>query len=164
MKINNPNLGPSPDLLSIANYFIYISQKDEIDEGVKEGITHLKLQKILYFAQAAYLSLYDKELFIEDFQAWKYGPVIENLYHVYKDYNNGVLPVPDGYTPDLDEKKKVFLDGIWELFAKYSVGELINITHNHSPWKEAFDKGNNVVIEKKTLQVYYKDIFVLQED
>lgn len=158
------NAEPSSDLMSVANYFIYLAQKNEIDEGVSEGITHLKLQKILYFAQAAYLSLYDEELFVEDFQAWKYGPVIEELYHSFKQYANAALPLPTNYQPEIDKKKKEFLEGIWELFSKYSVGELINITHNHQPWKIAFEKGINFTIEKQWLKDYYKNIFTLQEE
>lgn len=55
----------------IANYFINLSLEQKIDDDLPEGITHLKLQKILYFAQAAYLSLYDKPLFEEEIYAWK---------------------------------------------------------------------------------------------
>ena len=41
----------------------------------KESMTHLKLQKLCYYAQAWYLTIYGQRLFNEEFQAWLHGPV-----------------------------------------------------------------------------------------
>lgn len=40
----------------IADFFITLANNEKI-EGTSEKITHLKLQKILYFAQSAFLAL-----------------------------------------------------------------------------------------------------------
>ncbi|MGN8398370.1 Panacea domain-containing protein [Helicobacter pylori] len=42
----------------------------------QKPITNLKLQKMLYIAQAES----DSKLIKEDFQAWDYGPVIPDVY------------------------------------------------------------------------------------
>lgn len=152
------------DVFDVANYFIKCSLDKKIDEGVAEGITNLKLQKILYFAQSAYLALNNKELFPDEIEAWKYGPVISSVYHKYKINVNTVLKLPEGYKDDLNVEVKKFLDGIWELFSKYSTRELVNITHNHKPWSDAYHKAPGTVIEKKVLEDYYKGIFKFQED
>jgi len=152
------------DIFDVANYFISLSQKTEIDKGVYEGITHLKLQKLLYFAQAAYLSIYDTELFENEIQAWDFGPVIPVIYQKYKTFGNSLLDLPTDYTNSLSKEITYFLDGIWEMFAKYSAVELINITHEHKPWKVAFKAGMNNIIEKSAMQEYYKNIFEFQED
>ena len=39
-------------------------------------LTNLKLQKLLYYAQAWYLVLLNKPLFAEDFQAWAHGHIL----------------------------------------------------------------------------------------
>ena len=73
------------NVFDVANYFIGLSLKNKLDtDGTVEGITNLKLQKILYFAQCAYLALYDKPLFEDEVLAWEYGPVISSVYNKYK--------------------------------------------------------------------------------
>jgi uncharacterized phage-associated protein len=41
----------------ITDFFITLANEEKFDEGIPEGVTHLKLQKILYFAQSAFLAL-----------------------------------------------------------------------------------------------------------
>lgn len=145
----------------IAAFYVNLANRQFIDEGVTEGITNLKLQKILYFAQAASLSLNQTPLFDDDFEAWKFGPVIPGIYHQYKEYGNAPIISSSGeLSTDLDDETKMLLEGIWELFGKFSAAELVNITHNHSPWKEAFYSGKeNTVIQKSVLENYYKRFF-----
>ena len=40
-----------------------------------DPISNLKLQKLLYYAQAWFLALQDKPLFDERIEAWAHGPV-----------------------------------------------------------------------------------------
>ena len=47
---------------NVANYFIYLSSKVVGDNKEREGITNLKLQKILYFAQAYFVAKVGKTL------------------------------------------------------------------------------------------------------
>lgn len=56
-----------------------------VDMCLSEGhpISNLQLQKILYFCQLEYLRETDSFLFDDDFQAWKYGPVIPSVYRKY---------------------------------------------------------------------------------
>jgi uncharacterized phage-associated protein len=149
----------------VADYFIHLASKESIDEGISEGVTPLKLQKLLYFAQAVSLSLYDKKLFNEDIEAWKYGPVISSLYHKYKSELNAPLVVTSGtYAEIQDTQTKELIEGVWELFGKYSAGELVEITHKHIPWKSVYVDGVNAVIPPESIRSYYKDIFELQNN
>ncbi len=146
----------------IAEYYINIANSEVIDEGgVCESITNLKLQKILYFAQAAHLSVYNKPLFKEEIEAWKFGPVVPSVYHKYKHLGN--KPIEDIYPKlVLTEDLKTFLNSVWTIYGKFSAAELVEITHNHKPWKEAFynnaDK-DNVVISQEYLKQHYKGYY-----
>lgn len=64
----------------IADYFIAVSN------STHDLITNLRLQKLVYYAQAWHLAIYQEPLFSEDFQAWVHGPVIPQLYTQYKEY------------------------------------------------------------------------------
>ncbi|ASM34650.1 prophage ps3 protein 01 [Campylobacter sputorum subsp. bubulus] len=46
-------------------------------------ISNLQLQKTLYYIQYEFLTKMDKPLFEDDFEAWKFGPVIPSVYYEY---------------------------------------------------------------------------------
>ena len=69
---------------NVAKYVIYLASQAFVgDNKEREGITNLKLQKVLYFAQAYYLSKIGKPLFSDNIEAWEYGTLslvsIENI-------------------------------------------------------------------------------------
>lgn len=148
----------------VADYFIQLSSQKMVDENTPEGVSPLKLQKLLYFAQAASLALTGKKLFEEEIQAWKFGPVIASVYHAYKDAGNTPLIKSTGEFESItDEEAQKMIRGVWELFDKYSASELVEITHNHTPWKESYKEGLNQTIDVNILRDYYKNIFTYQE-
>jgi uncharacterized phage-associated protein len=46
----------------------------------KENMSHIKLQKLCYYAQAWYLALFDVPLINDKFHAWIRGPINQNLW------------------------------------------------------------------------------------
>ena len=58
----------------------------------KEPMTHKKLQKLCYYAQAWHLALLNEPLFNENVEAWIHGPVIPALYAKYADYGWSDIP------------------------------------------------------------------------
>ena len=145
----------------IYNYIL--KQKSEfVPDEILEFPTQLKLQKLLYFVQAAYLSLLNKPAFNEEIEAWQYGPVVREIYEKFKDYWRNPIEFDEeelrkNYEKFSDEEKEL-ISFINETFWKYSASRLVDITHNHKPWKDAWDKGHNI-ITKKELQNYYKNLF-----
>ena len=122
-----------------------------------EVITHLKLQKILYFAQAAHLAINKKKLFRDKIHAWDLGPVVANVYQEFKSKRLIDVPKGDGYKK-IDKDTQAFLKDIWSIFGKFSAGKLVDLTHEHRPWQDAHraDRGE---IEPKVLQEFYTGIF-----
>lgn len=60
----------------IANWFLsYNDYLREIEDEDTDYISNLKLQKLLYYAQGSFLSIYDKPLFEDPIEAWRHGPV-----------------------------------------------------------------------------------------
>lgn len=151
----------------VAKYFINLANECFIDDEFAEGITNLKLQKILYFAQSAFLSTQETHtpLFNEEIQAWKFGPVVPDIYHLYKSFGNRPIELADdGVEWDLPANVQVFLDSVWSIYGKYSATELVEITHNHKPWKLAFfsTPGSNTTITTETLREHYRGYFSVE--
>ena len=112
------------------------------DYEVYEGITHLKLQKLLYYAQGISLAIYDRPLFKENIEAWQHGPVVREVYLIYQKNKRDVINI------DLDNEKEEILNRLendkevnevlnltYSNFAIYTAWQLRQMTHeDNTPW------------------------------
>src|SRR5947207_9070578 len=73
--------------LDIAKWFINATDRDAGDD-----ITHLKVQKLLYYAQGWALVHLRKPLFSEDLEAWAHGPVAPSIYNHFRGYGLTLCP------------------------------------------------------------------------
>lgn len=63
----------------IARYIIsYFSSLKEND------LTNLKLQKLLYYVQVEHIRIYGSKAFPERIEVWECGPVVPDVYEIYK--------------------------------------------------------------------------------
>lgn len=103
----------------------------------KSSMTHKKLQKMCYYAQAWYCALYDgSPLFENEIQAWVHGPVVASLYQVYKSYRWLDIPQQEE-APDLCEKVVAVLEAVWEAYGHLTGDQLETLTHSEYPWINA---------------------------
>lgn len=131
--------------LAVANYFI----KKSFAEGVE--LTPMKLVKLVYIAHGWYLGLKGEPLINEPVSAWKYGPVIESLYHIFKRYGNQPIRALEaapsnmnqGNIPLVNEDMIPFLDRIWEVYGQLSALQLSTLTHQpDTPWDKVWNQEN----------------------
>ena len=120
------------DLISppdLAKWFINRTERDAGDV-----ITHLKLQKLVYYAQAWHLANYGRPLFNEDMEAWTHGPVVPSLWTAYRDM--GWDPIPPEPDFEIANPKLVpLLESVYESYGAFSAKRLEDITHAEDPWK-----------------------------
>jgi uncharacterized phage-associated protein len=139
-----------------------------------EIMTNLRLQKLMYYAQAWHLALHDKPLMDVDFQAWIHGPVISHVYGEYKKFGSGpiVLANPDESEtmpePPLAEKVKEHLRDVLESYGDLSAWSLEKLTHSERPWVEArgslpIDAPCKNAISRETMRSFYKEALNEQE-
>lgn len=125
-----------------------------------ELLTNLKLQKLLYYADAWHLALYDKELTNERFEAWVHGPVAVSQYHRFKDFT--WRPIDMKVNPaKYDDAVAKHLSEIIEVFGGESAVALEIMTHSEKPWIEARggippDEPSNNIISKEITKNFYK--------
>ena len=135
---------------SVASYFI--EQSSKLPEN---DLTNLKLQKILFYAQAESLKKSGNPLFSEDIEAWKYGPVVPVAYNWLK--GCGAYPITTfdivTSTKEIKEDMESLLSNIWEKYSKYSAGYLVDRTHEEgSPWKKTYSDSKNNVISNDSVK------------
>jgi Uncharacterized phage-associated protein len=137
--------------LDVARYFLSVN-----DEDAGEPISHLKLQKLCYYAQGFYLAIYGKPLFPDKIEAWQHGPVVRNLWDEFKQYGSGRIPQPEDFDASvLDEETRDLLDEIFEVYGQFSALKLRNMTHLEPPWSEAFTRPNKR-ISLDSMKAYFK--------
>jgi uncharacterized phage-associated protein len=146
-----------PTVFDVARYFLSKSIPN-----TPRAITHLKLQKLIYYAQGWYLGFTGNALFDQDIEAWVHGPVSPDLYQVYKMYGSNEI-----YPEKFDNSHSVFtqlqldiLDAVWEAYGEYSGKYLEESTHQELPWLEArghleHDEHSNNVISIDTMREYF---------
>ena len=125
-------------------------------------IDPMKLLKLTYIAHGYYLGLFDKPLISNEIQAWKYGPVIPDLYYVLKPFSKGnvdphVMQIL--YDKDLLDSDEEFLNTIWNAYKGYNALQLSTKTHQEgSPWHQVYSPHKRFApISNDVIKKYYKD-------
>ena len=150
-----PNITPVNlvTALDVANYILWL---DDRFEG-SEGITPLKLQKLVYYCQGFHLAMFDQNLFNDEIQAWLHGPVVEDLYHHFKSAGDNIVEPPHDINLDLFTSEQLeLLDEVIESYGQFSAWRLRNMTHEESPWKNAYVAGKNNPISLRDMKSYFE--------
>ncbi|MBQ9953124.1 MAG: DUF4065 domain-containing protein [Clostridia bacterium] len=154
------------DVLDVCRHIInYSNDKDY-------GISNLKLQKVLYFIQVWYWLKKEEPCFNESIEAWDFGPVVPEAYREYKQFGAVDIPSIHSYIQFdnsdfwnskrvefkddvIQPKDKRIIDQIVDDFSKYSASTLVRVTHNQTPWKDAYKKGRGTIITKEAIRGYF---------
>jgi uncharacterized phage-associated protein len=135
------------------------------------GVSHLKLQKLIYYIEAWHLAILDEPLINDEFEAWLHGPVIRSIYAKY--VGNG-FNMYDGLSFDKGQAEehsaaieaKLHADQnelISDVLAEYgdkSDYHLECLTHSEEPWIEARKgvaqgEASRNIISKETMKRFY---------
>ena len=139
--------------------------KRDLEDG-HSSITPMKLQKLVYFFYGWYLAITGENVLEDGFEAWQYGPVHRNLYHMFKQYGNDpidrcmqewtgsrneVLSVPR-------EGNEVFwkiLDVVIDKYMHLTASQLSAMTHKKgTPWYTAH-KEQRIEISDDEIKEYF---------
>lgn len=131
-------------------------------------MSHLKLQKLVFYCDAYSLAYFGRELITDNFEAWVHGPVCRRLYDSLKDKSklySDIAYSDDGTDVDnvfmtLVSDQQSLIKSILDQLSSWSSLELETATHQETPWLKArvgygeADKCN-VIISKQDMKEYY---------
>lgn len=139
--------------IDVAKYIIWYCK----EKGY--SISNLKLQKILYFVQAAFLVDLGRPCFEESIEAWDFGPVVSEVYHKFKIFGSADIPkaMCNGVESIIIRSDRQTINEMVDQCAEYSASSLVEITHNQDPWRNAYQKGRNNVISNLSIQDYFDE-------
>jgi len=104
-------------------------------KGIK--VSNLQLQKLVYIAHGYLLGWKGEPLFTGEVNAWKYGPVINSIYHQFKRFGDQKIEGLDlaDLKLNLTKDAENVIDGVLKMYGKDDAMSLVNVTHqNDTPW------------------------------
>lgn len=140
------------DPRAIANYML------DYADSRSRPVTHLALQKILYFCHGWYLAKFDRPLFSETAEAWSHGPVYKSVYRNFKEAKRNpillratALDYATGHKKtvrcELDETTAKFVENIFDAYSQYTALELRAMSHqSDGPWDRIWQKAKGGVV------------------
>ncbi len=104
---------------------------------ISKGVSPLKLQKLLYYAQSWFYVKYKKKLFNEKISGWIYGPVIYSVWDKFRIMKRtAIIPKTRKENVDLSIVEE-HLNKIWEKYGHFSASELVDLSHQTIAWKHS---------------------------
>lgn len=146
MTQENTNNKAKYNVFQVANCFIEIFKEN------KRQLTHMQLQKLVYYAYAFYLYDKNKELFESKFHPWAFGPVDADLYKEIKSSNNSTFNIiyplsVESFNCSCDSPElKEISDYINKAFGTWTAYELSELTHQPgSAWDIARQRETDIL-------------------
>lgn len=143
------------------NHILNITAKNVADfilsqscPDCEDYISNLKLQKLLYYCQGFHLAIYGKPLFPEKIIRWQLGPVVPDVYQIFKGYSRNSIPMPEDFDFSMFtvEQKELMIE-VYKVYAQYSAWRLRDMTHEEPPY---LDTVENEEISNDRLISFFK--------
>ncbi len=132
-------------------------------------MSHLKLQKLLYYCDAYHLAYFEIELITDKFEAWAHGPVSRKLFEAFPD--KSILYADFDFQGDVNIIQKEFsaltsiqqelIEDVLSVLSTWTSPQLESTIQKEKPWIEA--RGSlgigdrcHVEISKESMKEYYK--------
>ncbi len=135
----------------------------------KENMSHKKIQKLCYYAQAWSQTLEQVDI-VEgiEFEAWVHGPVNRKIWDMCKGFGWRDITITKETLEQskeecdavFNEKQKEILDLVWETYGIFDADELEALTHEEQPWREKrlgkmpFEKCTDT-LSRETMREFY---------
>jgi uncharacterized phage-associated protein len=134
----------------------------------KGPVSPLKLQKLVYYAQAWSLALDEEPIFDESIEAWKNGPVVRSLLENTRNQDY-VTSIYSGNPSQIDEDLQDTITAVLICYGQKSGDILQHLTHNEDPWIDArndaqankissIDVKEKKVISQESMKEYYSSL------
>jgi uncharacterized phage-associated protein len=146
------------DARNVANEFLRQAQ----ERGAT--LTNMELQKLVYIAHGYSLAILDRPLVKQHVEAWRYGPVIPDLYHALRQYGSGNVGSPINLLPKetLSETDSKLVESVLSAYGQFSGPQLSTMTHREgTPWREVYEPNasfHSDIIPDRLIKAHYLEL------
>lgn len=126
--------------------------------GNKHPLTHIEVQKLMYFAHGWMLAIHGRPLNQGTWEAWQYGPVQPEVYYNLRGYRGKPIidPIPAPAETFTDEERTI-IDFVYN-YRSLGPFQLVGITHSPGgPWKRVWQANGSSSgpISDEMIQEYF---------
>jgi uncharacterized phage-associated protein len=107
----------------VANYFIEIGKRENV------AIDPMKIQKLVYLGHGWHLAFFDTPLATQPVEAWRYGPVIPDLYQEFREFRAAPIDRPAKASGELVRQSQALLNSVWQAYKGFTAVQLSMLTH-----------------------------------
>ena len=150
----------------VANFFIEKSLKED------KPISQLKLLKMVYIGYGWVAALLDRRLFTERIEAWKHGPVVPSVYHVFKHLGKNPINryaidvnlknLEESVIPEIpaDEAEiREVLTMVWQVYIGFKAWDLVSKTHQKdTPWEAVYKPNELNPIPYDLIKTHFENL------
>lgn len=127
------------------------------------SVSTMKLQKLVYYAQAWNLVWDEKPLFHAHIEAWANGPIVRELYDHHRGKFTAELAMFPGDSGNLTDAEKETIDVVLEAYGHLSGQQLSDLAHSERPWREAREgiadgEPSTSTINEEVMQDFYSAV------
>lgn len=142
------------DARNVANRLISLAH------DAPRKITPMQAMKLVYFCHAWMLALLHEPLIEQPVEAWRYGPVVPDVYRSLRRYGGEPVSrlIPGLPDESFDENEEAIITQVSEKYGVLSGGRLSAMTHAPgTPWHTIWKRyGRNAVIPDPLIEEYYE--------
>ena len=164
---------------------LFINKSDSIkglDAKDYFDLTNLKIQKILYFLYGYYYGIAKNKAVFKNkkivqeinFIAWPYGPIIEEIYHFWKKFenvhrifsdNNELEKAEASMGKKFNKTEINWIKKILDYLFDFSSWILVELSHKTEPWETAVkNKEYGSKIESSKIEKFFSDNYKVYEN
>lgn len=126
------------DARQIANWFIERAANDG------RALSIMSLLKLAYIAHGWNLEMRKTPLFSNKIEAWRYGPVIRDVYNAFRPQGINPTKLDASFPVPSDAADVGFLEQIYQIYGGMSPFRLSELTHEAGgPWETASKLGGS---------------------
>lgn len=146
------------DARSVANELLRIAKSRGL------ALTNMQVQKLVYIAHGYSLAILRRSLFKQHVEAWRWGPVVPDLYHSLRRYGAGIVdsPIPVLNMDSISETDRKLLGTVLDAYGHFTGPQLSTMTHKEgTPWYEVYVPNalyKNNVIDTKRIERHYTEL------
>lgn len=136
----------------------------ELAKAQGRTLTPMQLLKLVYICHGFSLGLFGRPLTLHNAEAWKFGPVIPELYHAIKQYKSSpvesVAPCAVERT-EFDENDSKLIETVYNKYGKLTGVQLSRLTHTKgSPWSKTWTGNSGRDISNDLIEEHYREIIL----
>lgn len=139
-----------------------VAANELINRGVTEGqpLTHIEVQKLLYFWHGWMLGIHGQPLHHGVWQAWRYGPVLPEVYFNLNHYRGQPITSPIRTPSELFTSEESNIMNVVYGYRSLGTFTLVGIAHSRGgPWDRVWHgQGDSGLIDNETIRSYFADL------